>query len=74
MRKAKLPIKRDALVLDVGSGSNPHPAADVLLEKYVDITHRYSPLVADRPTILADACKMPFKDKAFDYVIAFHVL
>jgi hypothetical protein len=74
LRKAKLPIKDDALVLDVGSGSNPHPSADVLLEKYVDITHRYSPLVADRPTILADACKMPFKDKAFDYVIAFHVL
>jgi hypothetical protein len=74
LRKATLPIKNDALVLDVGSGSNPHPAADVLLEKFVDITHRYSPLVADRPTVLADACKMPFKDKAFDYVIAFHVL
>lgn len=74
LRKAKLPIKHDALVLDVGSGSNPHPMADVLLEKYVDITHRYSPLVSDRPTVLADACKMPFKDKAFDYVIAFHVL
>lgn len=74
LRKAKLPIKQDALVLDVGSGSNPHPSADVLLEKFVDTTHRYSPLVADRPTVLADACKMPFKDKAFDYVIAFHVL
>lgn len=74
LRKANLPIKTDALVLDVGSGSSPHPSADVLLEKYVDITHRYAPLVADRPTVLADACKMPFKDKAFDYVIAFHVL
>lgn len=74
LRKATLPIKDDALVLDVGSGSNPHPSADVLLEKFVDITHRYSPLVADRPTVLADACRMPFKDEAFDYVIAFHVL
>jgi len=74
LRKINLPIKPNALVLDVGSGSNPHPSADVLLEKFVDITHRYSPLVADRPTVLADACKMPFKDKAFDYVIAFHVL
>jgi hypothetical protein len=74
LRKATLPIKNDALVLDVGSGSNPHPSADVLLEKFVDTTHRYSPLVADRPTVLADACRMPFKDKAFDYVIAFHVL
>ncbi len=61
-------------MLDVGSGSNPHPAADVLLEKYVDHAHRYGPLIADRPTVLADACKMPFPDKAFDFVIAFHVL
>jgi hypothetical protein len=74
LRKAQLPIKPTDLVLDVGSGSNPHPAADVLLEKYVDVTHRYDPLVADRATVLADACKMPFKDKAFDFVIAFHVL
>ena len=74
LRKANLPNKHEALVLDVGSGSNPHPSADVLLEKFVDTTHRYSPLVADRPTVLADACRMPFKDKAFDYVIAFHVL
>lgn len=74
LRKAQLPIKATDLILDVGSGSNPHPAADVLLEKYVDVTHRYDPLVADRATVLADACKMPFKDKAFDFVIAFHVL
>jgi SAM-dependent methyltransferase len=31
-------------------------------------------MVIDRPTVLADACKMPFADKAFDFVIAFHVL
>lgn len=74
LRKARLKIKATDLVLDVGSGSNPHPAADVLLEKYIDVTHRYDPLVADRATVLADACKMPFKDKAFDFVIAFHVL
>jgi SAM-dependent methyltransferase len=74
LRKAAMPIKPSDLVLDVGSGETPHPSADVLLEKYVDPSHRYSPLVADRPTVLADACKMPFKDKAFDFVIAFHVL
>lgn len=74
LRKARLPIKCADLVLDVGSGSNPHPAADVLLERYIDQKHRYDQLVADRPTVLADACKMPFRDKAFDYIIAFHVL
>jgi SAM-dependent methyltransferase len=74
LRKMSLPIKRSDLVLDVGSGSNPHPAADILLERYLDPKHRYSAMVIDRPTVLADACKMPFRDKAFDFVIAFHVL
>ena len=74
LRKISLPIKRSDLVLDVGSGSSPHPAADVLLERYPDPKHRYSAMVIDRPTVLADACKMPFRDKAFDFVIAFHVL
>jgi SAM-dependent methyltransferase len=74
LRKVSLPIKPSDLVLDVGSGSNPHPAADVLLERYLDSRHRYSALVIDRPTVLADACRMPFRDKAFDFVIAFHVL
>jgi SAM-dependent methyltransferase len=74
-RKILLPIHRDAVVLDVGSGGSPHPRADVLLERYVDPKHRFgAPLVADRPLVLGDACKMPFKDKAFDYVMAFHVL
>jgi SAM-dependent methyltransferase len=74
LRKVRLPIKSSDLVLDVGSGSNPHPAADVLLERYLDPKHRYTAMVIDRPTVLADACRMPFRDKAFDFVIAFHVL
>jgi SAM-dependent methyltransferase len=75
LRKLRLPIHSTDLVLDVGSGANPHPRADVLLERYVSGEHRHGALaVADRPIVFADACRMPFKDKAFDYVIAFHVL
>lgn len=75
LRKAQLPIHSHDLVLDVGSGSNPHPAADVLIERYIDSTHRFgATFVADRPTVLGNAYRMPFKDRAFDYVIAFHVL
>jgi SAM-dependent methyltransferase len=74
LRKLTLKIPGDALVLDVGSGSNPHPRADILLEKFINPLHRYEALVADRPTVLADAARMPFRDKTFDYVIAFHVL
>ena len=75
LRKLRLGIGRSDLVLDVGSGSNPHPRADVLLERYLRSEHRHGTLaVADRPTVFADACAMPFRDGAFDFVIAFHVL
>lgn len=74
LRKLQLPIKRTDLVLEVGSGGNPHPASDVLLEKFVDSSHRLRPIKIDRYIVLADACKMPFKNNAFDYSIAFHVL
>jgi len=75
LRKLQLPIERGALVLDVGSGANPHPRADVLLERYMSGQHRHgAAAVVDRPIVFADACRMPFRDKTFDYVIAFHVL
>lgn len=74
LRKFGLDIEPDYLVLEVGSGGNPHPASDVLLEKYIDNSHRLKSIRIDRPIVLADACRMPFKDKSFDYVIAFHVL
>lgn len=75
LRKLRLPIRPNDLVLDVGSGGSPHPRADVLLERYVAGQHRHGVApVVDRPIVFADGCRMPFRDKAFDYVIAFHVL
>lgn len=74
MRKLTQPIYGGGLILDVGSGGNPHPFADVLLEKYVDTTHRYKSIAIDRPIVLADCASMPFKSGAFSYSFAFHVL
>jgi SAM-dependent methyltransferase len=75
LRKIFLPIRRDDFVLDVGSGGNPHPAADLILDKYVDPIHRLGVrLRTDRPFVLADAVRMPFRDKTFDFAVAFHVL
>ncbi len=75
----QIPVKRDAIVLDVGSGDKPHWRADVLLERYIDSSHggqRSGAASArvDRPTFEADAAGMPFADKVFDYVICSHVL
>lgn len=75
VRRLTVPVDKSALVLEVGSGGNPYPRANVLVDAYEETQERHwDPLVHDRPTILADGEKLPFKDKAFDFVIAAHVL
>lgn len=62
-------------VLDVGSGQNPHPRADILLDKFVeDNRHRSgAAVVEDQRLVVGDALDMPFADKQFDYVIASNI-
>ncbi len=71
-------IKHSDLVLEVGSGHNPHMRSDVLLDLFeedVPDQHRGgTKATVDRPFVNADICNMPFKDNAFDYVIAIHIL
>lgn len=75
LRRLHCPVPASALVLDVGSGGNPYPRANVLLDAYEETFERYhAGLVRDRPMVFGLAEKMPFKDKAFDFVIASHVL
>lgn len=74
-RKTKLPIKNSAIVLDVGSGNNPHPRADVLLDRFAGAAHRGgTQMVIDRLAVIGDATRLPFKDKSFDFIIASHIL
>ena len=75
LRRLHCPVGKGALVLEVGSGGNPYSRADILVDAYEETQERHwEPLVSDRPTILAMGEKLPFKDKAFDFVIASHVL
>ncbi len=78
LRKVRLPVAADGLVLDVGSGGCPYPRSDVLLERYIASSssrHRCGQrLVVDRPLVVGDALAMPFKDKSFDFIVASHVL
>lgn len=74
-RRFHVPVSKEALVLEVGSGGNPYFRANVLLDAYEDTRERhFAPLVADRPTVLGLVENLPFKDASFDFVIASHVL
>lgn len=75
LRRLYCPVPKNALVLEVGSGGNPYPRANVLLDAYENTRERHwVPLVADRPLVLGFVERLPFQDKAFDFVIASHVL
>ncbi len=75
LRRLHCPVSAGALVLEVGSGGNPYPRANVLLDAYEDTIERFhAPLVVDRPMVYGVAERMPFRNAAFDFVIASHVL
>ena len=75
LRRLHVPIEPSALCLEVGSGGNPYFRSNVLLDAYIDTRQRHhEALIADRPTVIGKVENLPFKDKAFDFVIASHVL
>ena len=65
-------------MLDIGSGHNPHPRADVLLDKELGRNvHRSgeeAKVKKGRPFVIADAQELPFKSAGFDYAIALHIV
>lgn len=75
LRRLYVPVKKQDLVLEVGSGGNPYFRSNVLLDAYLDTQERhYAKLITDRPTVLGYVENLPFKDDSFDFVIASHVL
>lgn len=75
LRRLHCPVDAKALVLEIGAGGNPYFRSNVLVDAYESTGERHwVPLTMDRPTVLAFAEKLPFKDKTFDFVIASHVL
>lgn len=64
-------------MLEIGSGNNPNPRSDVLCDRYIhDNSQRAGEFAAviDRPMVVADGYRLPFKNKSFDYVICSHIL
>lgn len=63
------------LVLEIGSGDNPHPRSNILVDRFLfDNTERGGDIVIDRPMVVADAHHLPFRDKVFAYIICSHIL
>src|SRR5680860_627446 len=74
-RKLRHPIPRRALVLDVGSGGDPHPRADVLVERLIfSAGERTKGFRRTAATVMADIHALPFRDGTFGYSICSHVL
>ncbi|MEP6675445.1 MAG: methyltransferase domain-containing protein [Ferruginibacter sp.] len=72
-----LKIRSSDHVLDVGGGHNPHPRANVVVDKYTDTNYHRSgdiKVLNNQKFINADGERLPFADKEFDYVICCHVL
>lgn len=69
-------IQEGELVLDVGSGGWPFQRADHLADKFPEKTsHRSEKLIRDgRPFFEVDLEKLPFVNKAYDFVFCSHVL
>lgn len=75
LRRIHCPVNENALVLEVGSGGNPYARSNVLVDAYEETSERHwVPLKVDRPLVLGFAERLPFRDQAFDFVIASHVL
>lgn len=75
LRRLHCPVSPEALVLEVGSGGNPYARSNVLLDAYeVSRQRHWAPLKIDRPTVLGFVEHLPFKDHAFDFIVASHVL
>jgi hypothetical protein len=61
--------------LDVGSGGDPHPRADVLVDRFVfAVGDRTNGFLMTAPTVVADVHALPFRNGAFGYSICSHLL
>ncbi len=74
-RKLRLGIRPSDLVLEIGGGHNPHFRSDVLCDKFLETTlHRQGQVASPVPLVQGDIEHLPFRDKAFDFVMTIHLL
>lgn len=74
LRKLRLPIRPGERVVDIGSGGDPHPRANVLVDRSVTGGDRTTGFLRSAPTVIADVAHLPFREDAFDFAICSHLL
>jgi hypothetical protein len=63
------------IILDIGSGHNPIPIANILADYFPNSTfHRGGKLIEDRPLIVCSVNKIPLLSKSIEFVVCSHVL
>ena len=69
-------IKPNTRILDIGSGGEPFPYANFLIDRFPDKTqHRYNKLKTNNlPFSVGDVLSLPYKAKSFEFVYCAHVL
>ena len=79
--KTSIAFNEEWLVLDIGSGHNPHKRADVIVDRYLTDednvagrSGRAAKIPDSKLFVLADGNALPFRDGAFDFSICSHVL
>lgn len=76
MAKMKFNIKKNDLVLEIGSGHDPYRRSDILCDRFLFKNKERSEysLRYDRPLVIAKGEKLPFKNKSFDFIICRQVI
>ncbi|WP_423145927.1 class I SAM-dependent methyltransferase [Rubrolithibacter danxiaensis] len=72
-----LSIKNNYRVLEVGGGHNPHPRANVVVDKFTDSNYHRSgdiKVLKNQEFLCADGENLPFDNNSFDYVVCCQVI
>lgn len=62
------------MLLDVGSGSHPHPLAEVTCDLFFNAEFEGGPVQMQENFIICDAHHLPFRDQSFEESNCTHVL